>query len=73
MARIPDIGNLTDEQTAELAVTCLDALPLHERVKVVVDGWWRRPHALRVDVFVDDDRAELLLWLLPEAEAEPEE
>lgn len=60
MARIPDIGNLTDEQTAELAVTCLDALPLHERVKVVVD------------VFVDDDRAELLLWLLPETEAEAE-
>jgi hypothetical protein len=52
MARIPDIGNLTEEQTQELAATCLGMLDLSGRIYVVLRAFDD-----------DDDRAELLSWL----------
>jgi hypothetical protein len=57
MAKPPDIGHLTQDQTAALAIECLGLLPLAERVQAVLKA------------FTDEDeRGELTAWL-----ADPED
>jgi hypothetical protein len=51
MARVPDIGDLTFEQTKELAETCLGVMPLSDRIQAVLAA------------FNDEERQELMAWL----------
>jgi hypothetical protein len=51
MAKPPDIGHLTQEETAALAIECLDTLPLEQRVQAVLRA------------FDPDERDELAHWL----------
>ena len=57
MAKPPDIGHLTQDETAALAIECLGLLPLDKRVQAVLKA------------FTDEDeRGELTAWL-----ADPED
>ena len=51
-----DIGNLTADETKELAIECLSALSLHDRVQVVLA------------TFTTDERDELESWIYDEKE-----
>jgi hypothetical protein len=51
MAKPPDIGHLTQDQTAALAIECLGLLTLAQRVQAVLKA------------FDDEERGELAAWL----------
>jgi hypothetical protein len=51
MAKPPDIGHLTQEETAALAIECLGMLTLDQRVQAVLKA------------FDADERDELAHWL----------
>jgi hypothetical protein len=51
MAKPPDIGHLTQDQTAALAIECLGLLALAQRVQAVLKA------------FDDEERGELAAWL----------
>ena len=52
MAKPPDIGHLTQDQTAALAIECLGVLTLAERVQAVLKAFTN-----------EDERGELTAWL----------
>lgn len=56
-----DLGKLTDAETAELAVRCLDTLTLADKVQTVLKAF----HSA-------EERAELSEWLESEGEEEEE-
>lgn len=57
-----DLQNMTDTETADLAVRCLDSLILADKVQAVLKAFAS-----------DEDRQELMSWLESEKEDEEED